>query len=123
MTNKEKLELLKDWLRENNVPFKENYFSNSTSTRIDLAVINPRIAVHMSDGNDQKFFQSVRFCYAPFFIRENETMDFILEKMQNCIVEQMMKAQKRFEQQQLKKEANEKKKSASTRSKAKVDNK
>ena len=83
MNNEQKLELLKQWLQENGFNYKENYESHSCGVTIPLRVIQPRIAVYV--GHDNAFYHKVKKAYNPFFIREEETMDFILEKMQNCI--------------------------------------
>lgn len=97
MTNKEKLEALKAFLTENNVKFVENHFSKTNNLTFDLLIRDLRIAVHLSDGNDQTFYRKIFKYYKPFFIRENETSDFIIEKMQNCIVDRMTWLQRKFE--------------------------
>lgn len=104
MTNEEKLEALKAFLKENNVRFVENHVSKFGVT-MDLKLPDLMIAVFLSD--DKIFEEDVynvgigkhkmRFVYKPFFIRESESLDFIIEKMQNCIVERMVLMQKRWE--------------------------
>ena len=97
MTNKEKLEALKAFLNENNVKFTENYFSKSVNMTFDVLIKDMRIAVHVSDENDDRFYRkSVKF-YKPFFIRESESVDFVIEKMQNCIYDRMMLMQRKME--------------------------
>ena len=103
MTNKEKLEALKAFLTENNVKFVENHFSKTNDLTFDLLIRDLRIAVHISDENDQKFYEKIFKFYKPFFIRENETSDFIIEKMQNCIVDRMTWLQRKFERKNNKK--------------------
>ena len=100
MTNKEKLEALKQWLTENKVKFEENHYSKTKSITFDLLIAAHRIVVHLSDEKDQAFYKKVRKYYKPFFIREGETVEFIIEKMQNCIADQMVQAQKQFENEQ-----------------------
>jgi len=97
MTNKEKLEALKAFLNENNVKFVENYYSKTAKLTLDVLIKDLRIAVHLSDGHDQTFYKSVFMLYKPFFIRESETVDFVIEKMQNCIYDRMMLMQRRME--------------------------
>lgn len=104
MTNKEKLEALKAFLTENNFEFEENHFSRNNRIVIDLYVKKLRIAVHLSDDKDDWFFKITKRNYHPFFIRENDTADFVIEKMQNCIIEEMTKLQKSFVGQQQAKE-------------------
>ena len=99
MTNNEKLEKLKEWLKDNNVPFEENHKSRSTGLTFDLMVKKPLIAVCISSENDDEIFHRIKRTYAPFFIRESETAEFIIEKMQNCIVNRMMQQQKAMEKE------------------------
>lgn len=104
MTNKEKLEALKAFLKENNVRFIENHVSNYGVT-IDLKLPDLMIAVFVSNGKEHEELIyntrsgrfKMRFVYRMFFIRESESEDFIIEKMQNCIVERMILMQRRFE--------------------------
>ena len=96
MENKEKLEAVKAFLTENNLNFEENHFSKSRKINIDMVVYPYRIAVHLSDDNDREFFNKTKRHYHPFFIRDNESEEFVLEKMQNCIIDEMKKIQERF---------------------------
>lgn len=105
MDNKKKLEALKAFLKENNVKFVENYASRFGVT-MDLKLPNLYIAVFLSNDNkeedNQKYYantgkQKLYRVYKPFFIRKSESQEFVIEKMQNCIFDQMMKLQKRFE--------------------------
>lgn len=82
MTREEKVEALKKWLSENGYEYKENY--SAKKVKIDLAVLNPKVAVRMAD-EDQKWYRDVCRVWSPFFIRESETVEFIIEKMTNCI--------------------------------------
>ena len=93
MTNQEKLEKLKEWLKDNNIPFDENHKSRSTGFTFDLRVKKPLIAVCISSEKDNEIFNRIKRTYAPFFIRESESPEFIIEKMQNCIIEEMKKRQ------------------------------
>jgi hypothetical protein len=97
MTNQEKLEKLKEWLRGNDIPFDENYTSKSRGVTFDLRVKKPLIGVCISSERDREIFDKVKRVYAPFFIRESETAEFVIEKMQNCIVNKMMQAQRELE--------------------------
>ena len=104
MTNEEKLEKLKEWLKDNNVPFDENHKSRSTGFTFDLMVKKPLIAVCISSERNDEIFHRIKRTYAPFFIRESETAEFIIEKMQNCIVNRMMQQQKAMEKEAKKEE-------------------
>ena len=99
MTNEEKLEKLKEWLKDNNIPFDENHKSKSTGFTFDLRVKKPLIAVCISSEKDNEIFHRIKRTYAPFFIRESETVEFVIEKMQNCIVDRMMQEQKKMEKE------------------------
>jgi hypothetical protein len=104
MTNKEKLEALKAFLKENDVKFIENYQSNF-GVMMDLKLPELMIAVFLSEGKDHeniiyntgKGRIKLYYIYNPFFIRESETAEFVIEKMKNCIIERMMWLQKKFE--------------------------
>lgn len=101
MSNSEKLEALKAFLKENGIEYEENHWSHC-KTMIDLQIKRLMIAVHLSDDSDEVFHDKVKRHYKPFFIRDNESIDFILEKMQNCIVERMVWQQKQWEKKQKK---------------------
>ena len=99
MTNREKLEVLKNFLTENKIIFKEDFpLKNAPGVRADLYVRRyDRIAVHLSDEHDQEFYNSVKRMYEPFFVRDNETAEFIIEKMQNTIIRSMQHKQLLYE--------------------------
>jgi signal recognition particle receptor subunit beta len=114
MTNQEKLEELKKFLQENGLKFFDNYNSRTFGIRMNLKVRKLRIAVFFSDGDPQKekaiMHTSRRpnsahlvVAYNPFFIRDNESAEDVVEKMRNCIVNRMIKLQKIWERQQKKK--------------------
>ena len=105
MTNKEKLEALKAFLIENKVEFEENYKSRSKHVVFDLRIGSPRIAVLICNNMDSETYRKIRKGYAPFLIHDNETAEFIIEKMKNCIVDGMMLEQKRMEREIRKEEA------------------
>ena len=105
MTNKEKLEALKAFLIENKVEFVENYKSRSKHVVFDLRIGSPRIAVIISNNLDNETYRKIRKGYALLLIRDNETVEFIVEKMKNCIVDRMMLEQKRMEREARKEEA------------------
>lgn len=93
MTLQEKKEELKKFLTENKVKFREDVPLRRCQVLVtgDLLVQPYNIAVHLSDEHDTEFFKAVRNKYKPFFIREDEAMEFIIEKMQNSIIERMQK--------------------------------
>lgn len=112
VSNEEKLSAVKDWLRENNIEFVENYKS-SFGVMIDVKIPSLMIAVFMSNGNSEVetsiyYSNSKRarlyWMYRPFFIRSSETKEFVLEKIQNCCYDRMMAIQRKMEREQQKKE-------------------
>jgi len=103
MTNEKKLELLKEFLKENNFAFIEDCVMHGWS--MNLFMDKLKICVRLSDEDDQKFYKKIRHRYHPLFIRESETADFVIEKMQNLIFDLMTKEQKRFQKEQRQKEA------------------
>ena len=104
MSNEKKLEVLKDWLREHGYPFTENY--NIKNHVADVFVTKPNVAVKI--GDDDKFFQAVKHFASPFFIRDNESITFILAKMENCIKAGLEKRQEAIARKKAKEEAEKK---------------
>lgn len=98
MSNREKLEALKEFLAENKVRFIEGYKSGLGVT-MDLKLPEYLVAVHLSDDNDDSFYKKTFRKYKPFFIRESETVDFIIEKMQNCLTDIMVRRQKIYDKE------------------------
>ena len=107
-TQKEKLNALVAFLRENNLSFEQNYHSNTFGLDMAIKVKKLRIAVFLSEGQERdgeivhapsltKPGKTLVNMYNPFFIRENETTEFIIEKMQNCIIKRMLWQQKRWQ--------------------------
>lgn len=100
MKNETKLKKLIAWLDENN-------FSHHVPRSLDRGVkgspnliITPigkyRISVKI-EGDDDSLFYDRHKGKNPVFIRESETPKFVLEKVQNVIIE-LMKKQNFFEQ-------------------------
>lgn len=94
MTNKEKIEGLKKFLDNNNVSYTENYKSGFNVT-IDLKITKFMIAVHVENNGDcDDFYRAIKNPYTPFMIRDSDTLDFVIEKMQNCIVQVLLRRQR-----------------------------
>ena len=83
--NNEKLEALKEWLRSQGVTDYVQGMVDETGLRIDLYLPTQNIAVHVSDGHNQHFYEKARGEYKPLFIRYKDTAEFVIEKMQNCM--------------------------------------
>ena len=113
ISNEEKLKAIKVFLRENNVDFIENYHSKNFNLDMSLCIKGLMIAVFLSDDdhdyedgiyhkrtkNGKRPFYTM---YNPFFIRKSDTKKFVLEKMQNCIVNRMMMLQRKWQKEQKK---------------------
>ena len=84
-TNKKKLTALIQWLRVQGITDYIKGMVDETGLCIDLYLPTQNIAVHMSDGGNQIFYNRSCGDYKPFFIRSNDSTDFVIEKMQNCL--------------------------------------
>ena len=94
MTNERKMQVIKDFLNENNIPFEENRYSRRCGVTIPLAVMMHRIAVRI--GDDEAFYQKTKGKYYPIFIRDEDTKAKVLEKIQSTIIKSMTARQKRL---------------------------
>lgn len=92
ITNEQKLEAVKKFLTENNIRFAMD--APIKKYTVALWIKKYRILVHLSDAHDQDFYNAVKRSFKPFFIREEESKEFVLEKMQNCIIDIMKQQQK-----------------------------
>ena len=113
MTKEEKLKALRHFLNENRIHFINNYHSKTFNVDMAIKVKKLRIAVFLSN-EDKEFENSLVFApstysgaplrnfYAPFFVRESESTDFVLQKMQNCLISRMLMLQKKWERKQRK---------------------
>jgi len=97
ITNEEKLEALKSWLKVNDIEFVENYLRRC-KLKIRLWIPKLRIAVNI--GDDREFYKNTFKWCKPFFIRESETKEFIIEKIENCAYDQFVLMQKLWERRQ-----------------------
>ena len=116
ISNLKKLEALKDFLTENNIPFIENHYSKLYGLDIPVKITGLRIAVFLSDGNknvenaiynkenrnkDEVLIPLFK-TYKPFFIRTTDSKAFVIEKMQNCLRDRMLSMQKKWLKKQMK---------------------
>ena len=86
MTKKEKLEALKAFLTENKIDFYNDFCHRKYQVTPDLYIPKYRIVVKLSADDDQTFFEEVKHSFHPLYIRDEETAEFIVEKMQNLII-------------------------------------
>ena len=94
MTNIEKLEALKKFLKENNIPYKKDY--KLRGAVCDLFIDKFKICVRISQEDDQVFYKRMKYGLHPLFIRESETAEVVVEKMQNLIIDVMKAQQKKY---------------------------
>lgn len=88
----EKLELLKAFLAENNIEHWLNVrVKEVNDVIIPLYIKKYRVAVHV--GDDKAWFDAVKRYTHPVFIREEDTPDFVIEKVQNTIITHMTRKQ------------------------------
>ena len=112
VSNEKKLEALKDWLKENNIKYVEKHKSQF-GVIIDLKIPSLMIAVFLSDteplsewersifhAKNKKGNFELHCLYKPFFVRECETLGFVIEKIQNCCFDRMVWMQKRWQKKQ-----------------------
>ena len=95
-------ELVKNFLIANNVEFKEDYIDKKQKVVIDLWVPKYRIAVRKAAGDetDQQFYLAICKCYKPFYLREEDTEEFTMEKIGNVLTERVQWLQKQYDKQQ-----------------------
>lgn len=91
ITNEQKMQVIKDFLDENGVPYKENHMSKRCGIALPLMISRHRIAVRI--GDSQEFFDKTKGIYYPIFIRDTDTKAKVLEKIQNTIVKSMVNQQ------------------------------
>lgn len=100
MKNETKLKKLVKWLDENNfshfVPHSYSKGVKGSSNLIILPVGKYKINVKI-EGEDDVLFYERHKAHHPVFIRDSETPKFVLEKVQNVIIE-LMKKQNALEQ-------------------------
>ena len=96
VSNKVKLDAVKEWLTSNNIEYAESYVTRTTKLAIDLWIPSLFIAIHVGDDDGTFYKKTYKWC-KPFFIRDNETKKFVLEKIRNCCFDQMVFMQRKFE--------------------------
>lgn len=87
ITNEKKLQVIKEFLTENNIPYEENHVSRRCGVTIPLAINKHRIAIRIGDSQD--FYLATKGKYYPIFIRDEDTKAKVLEKIQNTIIKSM----------------------------------
>lgn len=94
MKNTTKLEKLKQWLDENDISYEHRKNRRGQS---DLWIRKYKIAVKIDGDDSQEFYRKHMRTTSPVFIRDTDTPKFVIEKVQNTIVNAMIKEQRRLE--------------------------
>ena len=100
MTNEEKLEALKKWMWDNQVYFVPNHFSHSTQVMMPIKVTRHRVAIFVGDNDE--IYRKVRKAYYPIFIRDTDSLEFVIEKVQNTITKSMLAKHNRMLKDEIK---------------------
>lgn len=105
MTNQEKLEALKTYLKENNYRFFANCNSKTCGVVMDVFIPSLLIVVRISSGNkeeDESYYEAItknhRFLV---FIREHEDVDFVIEKIKNTIEREKARKEARLKRRMI----------------------
>ena len=98
MTNKEKLISIKNFLAQNKIWYDRKFVCPITSVEPSLFLPRFQIIVQVigkdNEKEQQEFYKKVSRLYRPLFIREHETVEFVLEKLQNLIIQCLNNLQK-----------------------------
>ena len=108
MSNQEKVNVLMAYLKEQNIEF----WVDVPSSRGVLPLYIPRHAVAVQIGDNEEWYTQLKNFVHPVFIRQSDSVDFVIEKVANTI--------KRFSSTQ-KKAKNNKKISPKTPSLSKLN--
>jgi len=94
MTNKEKLDEVVKFLEKEDIDFilrPENVRMKS-----NLYIPKWKIGMKLEGEDNERYFQTHKRYISTIFIRESEAVGFVLEKLQNVIVQKMMVSQRKF---------------------------
>lgn len=83
LVNEEKLEMLKAFLRGENIEYWEDVVVGDTGIVIPLFLPCGSIAVHVGDDDD--WYKALRGHVRPVFIRDTDTAAFVIEKVHNTL--------------------------------------
>lgn len=92
MKQEEKYNQVVSFLKENGIAYVENREIHGVT--LPLLIQKWMVVVHV--GDNQEFYMKVRRNYKPVFIREEDSADFVLEKVQNTIIGAMKSEQEKL---------------------------
>lgn len=81
MCNQEKMNGLMEYLKEQNIEF----WVDVPSSRGVLPLYIPKHAVAVQIGDDEEWYSRLKNFVHPVFIRESDSVDFVIEKVANTI--------------------------------------
>lgn len=79
----EKTDAIKAFCQRKGIEYWEDVHVGNTGIIIPLYLPKYRIAVRI--GDDSQWYDTVKRCVHPIFIRETDTVTFVLEKVKNTI--------------------------------------
>lgn len=85
----ENYQAIKKYLDDEKIEYKENKYDKKFDITIDIWIAKYRIAIRKSQEDDQVYYKKIWKKYKPFFVRPNDTVEFSLEKIRNCIEERI----------------------------------
>ena len=94
MTNKEKLDEVVKFLENEGIDFVLR--PESVKSKSNIYIPRWKIGVKIEDECSQDYFNRHKRYIGIVFIRESETAEFVLEKLQTVIVRRMMAAMRKF---------------------------
>lgn len=94
MTNKEKLDEVVNFLENEGIDFVLR--PESVKTKSNIYIPRWKIGVKVEDVDSETYFERHKRYIGIVFIRESETVEFVIEKLQAVIIKQMMAAQRKF---------------------------
>lgn len=83
----ENIRAIMQWLDDNEYEYKINVKDKKFGVHIDIWLAKYRIAIRKSRDDDQDFYLKVCKKYKPFFVRPDESVEFSVEKITNCLEE------------------------------------
>lgn len=85
MTNQEKLEALKKWLQNKRIEHWVNVTQQEKDIFIDVYLPRYLTAIRIDGEDSPVWFKGVKYYLFPVFIRDTDTAEFVIEKVQNTM--------------------------------------
>lgn len=85
MTNQEKMEALKKWLQNKRIEHWVNVTQQEKDIFIDVYLPRYLMAIRIDGEDSPAWFKGVKYYLFPVFIRDADTSEFVIEKVQNTM--------------------------------------